>query len=178
MPTSLPCRRRCWRSSKWNSPIPRCLNKLRNYLQKWRPMRMALPMSELDALGVPRGPKFDKIMEQLFDMQLRGKGKLPEERVKIFRQLAGIKDEPKKKPEKEKKKRGEKGAVWRAARCAGGSAAKGSGREATESRHSGCGRASASFEGPAKACCGRSPAPQQKAAAKPKAQPAKKASRR
>jgi tRNA nucleotidyltransferase/poly(A) polymerase len=89
-------------------PNPAVLGKLRNYMQKWRPMHMALPMNELDALGVPRGPKFDKIMEQLFDMQLRGKGKLPEERVKIFRQLAGIKDEPKKKPEKEKKKRGDK----------------------------------------------------------------------
>jgi tRNA nucleotidyltransferase (CCA-adding enzyme) len=88
-------------------PNPAVLGKLRNYMQKWRPMHMALPANELDALGVPRGPKFDKIMEQLFDMQLRGKGKLPEERVKIFRQLAGIKDEPKKKPEKEKKKRGD-----------------------------------------------------------------------
>ena len=90
-------------------PNPAVLTKLRNYVQKWRPIRMSLPTNELDALGVPRGPKFDKIMEQLFDMQLRGKGRLPEERVKIFRQLAGIKDEPKKKPEKEKKKRGEKG---------------------------------------------------------------------
>ncbi len=77
---------------------------------------MALPMSELDALGVPRGPKFDKIIEQLFEMQLRGKGKTPEERAKIFRQLAGIKDEPKKKPEKEKKKRGEKGRCRAAAK--------------------------------------------------------------
>jgi tRNA nucleotidyltransferase (CCA-adding enzyme) len=90
---------------------PAVMGKLRNYLQKWRPMRMSLPMNELDALGVPRGMKFDKIMEQLFEMQLRGKGKLPEERVKIFRQLAGIKDELKKKPEKEKKKRGEKPAA-------------------------------------------------------------------
>jgi hypothetical protein len=87
---------------------PAVMGKLRNYLQKWRPLRMSLPMNELDALGVPRGAKFDKIMEQIFEMQLRGKAKLPEERVKIFRQLAGIKDEPKKKPEKEKKKRGEK----------------------------------------------------------------------
>jgi tRNA nucleotidyltransferase (CCA-adding enzyme) len=85
-------------------PNPRALSKLRNYLQKWRPLRLALPVSELDTLGVPRGPKFDKILEQLFEMQLRGRARTPEDRTKILRQLAGIKDEPK-KPEKEKKKR-------------------------------------------------------------------------
>jgi tRNA nucleotidyltransferase (CCA-adding enzyme) len=85
-------------------PNPRALSKLRNYLQKWRPLRLALPVSELDALGIPRGPKFDKILEQLFEMQLRGRARTPEDRTKILRQLAGIKDEPK-KPEKEKKKR-------------------------------------------------------------------------
>jgi tRNA nucleotidyltransferase (CCA-adding enzyme) len=88
-------------------PSPPVLSKFRNYFQKWRPLRSALPVSELSALGVPRGPQFDKIMEQVFEMQLRGRARTPEERVKIFRQLAGIKDEPVKKPEKEKKKRKE-----------------------------------------------------------------------
>jgi tRNA nucleotidyltransferase (CCA-adding enzyme) len=86
-------------------PNPRALSKIRNYIQKWRPLRLALPAGELDALGVPRGPKFDKILEQLFEMQLRGKARSPEDRTKALRQLAGIKEEPKKKPEKEKKKR-------------------------------------------------------------------------
>ena len=71
-----------------------------------RPLRLALPIGELDALGIPRGPKFDKILDQLFEMQLRGKGRTPEDRTKLLRQLAGIKEEPKKKPEKEKKKKG------------------------------------------------------------------------
>ena len=84
------------------------ISKLRNYVQKWRPMHLALPLGELDALGVPRGPQFDKILEQLFEMQLRGRIRTPEERAKVLRNLAGIKDETKKKPEK--KKRGEKGA--------------------------------------------------------------------
>jgi tRNA nucleotidyltransferase (CCA-adding enzyme) len=84
------------------------ISKLRNYLQKWRPIRLALPAGELDALGVPRGAQFDKILEQLFEMQLRGRIRTPEDRAKVLRQLAGIKDETKKKPEK--KKRGEKGA--------------------------------------------------------------------
>src|SRR5271154_6726660 len=85
-------------------PNPRALSKIRNYLQKWRPLRMASPAGELEALGVERGPKFDKIVEQFFELQLRGKGKTPEDRTKILKNLAGIKDEIK-KPEKEKKKR-------------------------------------------------------------------------
>ncbi|MGB0036794.1 MAG: hypothetical protein WBP79_15095 [Candidatus Acidiferrales bacterium] len=86
-------------------PNPRALHKIRNYVQKWRPLRQALPVAELDALGIPRGAKFDKILEQLFESQLRGKGRNPEDRTKLLRRLAGIKEEPKKKPEKEKKKR-------------------------------------------------------------------------
>ncbi|HKV06080.1 MAG TPA: hypothetical protein VJO53_13370 [Candidatus Acidoferrales bacterium] len=85
-------------------PNPRAVSKIRNYIQKWRPMRLALPLAELDALGVPRGPKFDKIVEQLFEMQLRGKARSPEDRTKALRSLAGIKDEPKKKEEKPKQK--------------------------------------------------------------------------
>lgn len=85
-------------------PNPRAQAKIRNYLFKWRPLRLALPVAELDALGVPRGPKFDKILEDLFELQLRGKGRTPEDRTKLLRQLAGIKEEPKKKPRPEKKK--------------------------------------------------------------------------
>jgi tRNA nucleotidyltransferase (CCA-adding enzyme) len=84
-------------------PNPKALSKIRAYIQKWRPIRLALPFAELDALGVARGPKFDKIIEQLFEMQLRGKGRTPEDRTKALRNLAGIKDEPKKKEEKDKK---------------------------------------------------------------------------
>jgi len=82
---------------------PRAVSKIRNYLQKWRPLRLALPIAELDALGVPRGPKFDQILEQFFDKQLRGKGKTPEERTKLLRDLAGIKEETSKKAEKKRK---------------------------------------------------------------------------
>jgi len=92
-------------------PNPRVLSKIRSYVQKWRPMRLALPVAELDALGIARGPKFDKILEQLFELQLRGKARTPEDRTKVLRSLAGIKEEPKKKEEKEKKKRKTKGAA-------------------------------------------------------------------
>jgi hypothetical protein len=92
-------------------PNPKAVSKIRNYLQKWRPLRLGLPVGELDALGVPRGPKFDKIIEELFELQLRGRGRDPESRVKILRNLAGIKEEPKKKPEKEKKRKGKEAGV-------------------------------------------------------------------
>jgi tRNA nucleotidyltransferase (CCA-adding enzyme) len=83
---------------------PKAAAKIRNYLQKWRPIRMNLPVAELESLGVPRGPKFDKVLEQLFDLQLRGRGKTPPEVTKLLKQLAGIKDEPKPKEEKKKKR--------------------------------------------------------------------------
>ncbi|MGH9715661.1 MAG: hypothetical protein ACRD4R_02880 [Candidatus Acidiferrales bacterium] len=87
----------------------RAISKIRNYLQKWRPLRLALPVVELDALGIPHGPKFDEILERLFEKQLRGKARTPEERTKLLRDLAGIKDEPAKKPEK--KRKGKEGAA-------------------------------------------------------------------
>jgi tRNA nucleotidyltransferase (CCA-adding enzyme) len=87
------------------------LSKIRAYLHKWRPIRIALPSvgNELEALGLPRGAKFDVIVEQVFAMQLTGRGKTVDEREKILRKLSGIKEPPKKK-EKEKKsgKPGEK----------------------------------------------------------------------
>src|SRR5213595_816022 len=80
------------------------LSKIRAFLNKWRPIRIALPAvaTELEALGMARGPKFDQIIDQVFAMQLTGRGKTPEEREKILRKLSGIKEPPKKK-EKEKK---------------------------------------------------------------------------
>lgn len=80
------------------------LSKIRAYLHKWRPIRNGMPQvaNELEALGMPRGAKFDQIVEQVFAMQLTGRGKTPEEREKILRKLSGIKEQPKKK-EKEKK---------------------------------------------------------------------------
>src|SRR5438093_4419465 len=83
------------------------LSKIRAFLNKWRPIRNALPVvaTELEALGMARGPKFDAIVEQVFAMQLTGRGKTKEEREKILRKVSGIKEQPKKK-EKEKKAKG------------------------------------------------------------------------
>jgi tRNA nucleotidyltransferase (CCA-adding enzyme) len=89
------------------------VSKIKSYLHKWRPIRQALPVvtTELEALGMPRGPKFDQVVNDMFAAQLNGRGKTPEEREKILRKLSGIKEPPKKK-EKEKKpaKGGEKHA--------------------------------------------------------------------
>ena len=63
--------------------------------------------SELAALGMPAGAKFDAIVDQVFAMQLTGRGKTVEEREKILRKLSGIKEAPKKK---EKEKKSSKGA--------------------------------------------------------------------
>ena len=88
----------------------KAVNKIRNYLQKWRPLRQGLPAGVLDLerLGMEHGPKFDKVIENLFQQQLLGKGRSPEDRIKLLRKLSGIKEPPKKKIKEEKKKPDEK----------------------------------------------------------------------
>ena len=85
------------------------VSKLKAFLHKWRPIRQALPAvaTELEAIGMPPGPRFDQVVQDVFALQLNGRGKTPEERVKILRKLSGIKEVPKKK---EKEKKGPKGA--------------------------------------------------------------------
>ena len=64
-------------------------------------------------LGMERGPKFDKVVEDFFQVQLLGRARKPEDHAKILRKLAGIKEPPKKVEEKKKpekpKKKGEAG---------------------------------------------------------------------
>jgi hypothetical protein len=89
----------------------KAVGKIRTYLTKWRPLRQALPgvANELELLGMERGPKFEKVIEEFFQLQLLGRARKPEDHTKILRKLAGIKEQPKKpeekkKPEKSKKK--------------------------------------------------------------------------
>src|SRR5208337_2566243 len=102
------------------------LSKLKAFLHKWRPIRMALTAvsNELEALGMPRGPKFDHVVQEVFAAQLNGRGKTPEERIKMLRRLSGIKEAPKKK-EKKPAKGGEKAASGAAAAAKHGGADKG-----------------------------------------------------
>jgi tRNA nucleotidyltransferase/poly(A) polymerase len=90
------------------------VSKLKAFLHKWRPIRQALPtvVNELEAIGMPRGPKFDHVINEVFAAQLNGRGKTPEERERILRKLSGIKEPPKKK---EKEKKGGKAAEKHAA---------------------------------------------------------------
>jgi tRNA nucleotidyltransferase (CCA-adding enzyme) len=113
------------------------LSKIRAYLNKWRPIRLGLPAvaSELEALGMPRGSKFDQVVEQVFGKQLTGRGKTPEEQVKILRKLSGIKEQPKKK---EKEKKPAKGTDKAHAAAAMGDAAKHKHAAATaDAKHAG-----------------------------------------
>jgi tRNA nucleotidyltransferase (CCA-adding enzyme) len=84
--------------------------KIRMYFSKWKPMRQALPgvSAELEALGMPRGPKFDKVVEDFFQLQLLGRARKPEDHAKILRKLSGIKELPKKPEEKKKPEKGKK----------------------------------------------------------------------
>jgi len=95
----------------------KAVGKIRNYMFKWKPLRHALPgvATELDAVGLERGPKFDKVLEDFFQAQLLGKARKPEDHAKVLRKLAGIKEPPKKveekkKPEKGKPEKSKKGA--------------------------------------------------------------------
>ncbi len=83
---------------------PKALSAIRTFINKWKPLRAELPAVELETLGLPRGPKFDQVLEDLFDLQLTGKGRNPQDRTKLLRKLAGIKPEPPKKEKKEEKK--------------------------------------------------------------------------
>jgi tRNA nucleotidyltransferase (CCA-adding enzyme) len=88
------------------------LSKIKAYLNKWRPLRAGLGTvrEELTRIGMPEGPKFDAIVEQMFALQLNGRGKTPEEREKTLRKLSGIKEPPKQKETKGKEKKGGKGS--------------------------------------------------------------------
>jgi tRNA nucleotidyltransferase (CCA-adding enzyme) len=140
------------------------LSKIRAYLHKWRPVRIGLPLvaNELAALGMARGQKFDDIVEQVFAIQLTGRGKTVEEREKILRKLSGIKEVPKKK-EKEKKpsksgaKAGKAAEAAPAAKhgAAGKTVGKAEHREKLSAKHSSKVAASHAKGGAAKKAGGR-----------------------
>lgn len=79
--------------------------KVYNYLFRYRPLRQQLPVQELELLGVPRGPKFDQILEEFFYAKLDGKLRRRPEQTRFLKKLAGV-SKPKKKTAKRKKKKG------------------------------------------------------------------------
>jgi tRNA nucleotidyltransferase/poly(A) polymerase len=88
----------------------KAVGKIRTYLNRWKPLRQALPAAvlELESIGMAHGPKFDKVIEDLFQAQLEGKARNPELRLKLLRKLSGIKEPPKKKADEKGKKVAEK----------------------------------------------------------------------
>jgi tRNA nucleotidyltransferase (CCA-adding enzyme) len=118
------------------------LSKIKAYLNKWRPMRIGLPtvVNELATLGMERGSKFDSIVEQVFAIQLTGRGKTPEEREKILRKLSGIKEPPKKKETPKKAARGASKAdvaeaISSASAAKASAAAKSHGKDRPAAKH-------------------------------------------
>jgi tRNA nucleotidyltransferase (CCA-adding enzyme) len=79
------------------------LSRIRAYLTKWKPLRGTLPVAQLEALGLDRGPKFEEVIEKFFTLQLKGRVRKVEDTERILRNLSGIKVEPKKKVKPEKK---------------------------------------------------------------------------
>ncbi|HME00181.1 MAG TPA: hypothetical protein VKM93_22975 [Terriglobia bacterium] len=67
-------------------------SRVKAYFQKVPLVQAKLPRGELTALGVPPGPKFEKILERVFLDQLDGKIKTPNQLQKELRSLAGIKE--------------------------------------------------------------------------------------
>jgi tRNA nucleotidyltransferase (CCA-adding enzyme) len=137
------------------------LSRIKAYLGKWKPMRAALPAAQLELLGIPRGPKFDQVLESFFTLQLHGRVRGPEDYERVLRNLAGIKLEPKKKAKPEKK--------GKEAPKAAPPAAKGAFAQQAAKRAAAAAAAGAGNKTPAAA-----PATPVKGAAKTSAQPATK----
>lgn len=78
-----------------NFPQAKVQNRVKNFLFKFPAVRARIPRAELLSLGLEPGPKFEKIVHQIFLMQLDGKIKNHPQLLKEFRALAGIKEPPK-----------------------------------------------------------------------------------
>jgi len=75
-------------------PQPGIQNRVKAFFTKYPAIRAALPRAELTSLGLAPGPKFDKVLEQVFIDQLDGKLKTPQQLTKALMSYGGIKAPP------------------------------------------------------------------------------------
>lgn len=75
-------------------PQPAVQNRVKAFFTKFPAVRAAVPRAELEAIGMPPGPKFEKVLEQVFLDQLDGKLKTPPQITKALRAYSGIKEPP------------------------------------------------------------------------------------
>ncbi len=94
-----------------NLPQPKIQNRVKNFLFKFPIVRAKIPRAELLTLGLEAGPKFEKIVHQLFLEQLDGKIKTHPQLLKDFRALAGIQEPPPKPAPAKEPAKAEKAAV-------------------------------------------------------------------
>src|SRR5437867_4837909 len=85
-------------------PNPQIQKRTKDFLHKYALVRTRLPRAEFLAMGAKPGPKFEKILEQLFFDQIDGKIRTPQQLAKEFRKLAGIPEPKPPKPQKLSKK--------------------------------------------------------------------------
>ena len=110
--TSRRCPRKCWRSSKWKCRIRRRSRNFATISRSGGRCAGLCLLVELDALGRCARAEVRQDSSNSFSKCSFAEGRAtPEDRTKILRKLAGIKEEPKKKPEKEKKRKGKKPAT-------------------------------------------------------------------
>jgi hypothetical protein len=81
-----------------NSSRAKVQNRVKSFLFKAPQIRASLPRNELQSLGVKPGPEFERILEQIFALQLDGKIKSHQQLMKELRALAGIKEPPPEPP--------------------------------------------------------------------------------